>query len=86
MFGHYENFCTFETILAIFDLKDPALRPIAEIIHEIDLRDGRYFRPEAEGVASILKGWIQAGFPDEELEAHGVALFEGLYVVFSRKQ
>ncbi len=86
LFGHYENFCTFETILAVFDLKDPALRPIAEIIHEIDLRDGRYFRPEAEGVASILKGWIQAGFSDEELEAHGIALFEGLYTAFSRKQ
>lgn len=86
LFGHFGNFCTFETIMAIFNLKDVALQSVAEIIHEIDLRDGRYFRPEAEGVAVILKGWIQAGFMDEALESHGIALFEGLYTAFSKKQ
>ncbi len=86
LFGHFGNFCTFETIVEIFSLKDLALQSVAEIIHEIDLKDGRYFRPEAEGVAVILKGWIQAGFTDEALESHGIALFEGLYTAFLKKQ
>ena len=72
--------------MAIFKLKDPALQSVAEVIHEIDLRDGRYFRPETEGVAFILKGWIQAGLSDEELEFHGIALFEGLYTGFNRSK
>lgn len=84
LFGHYQNFCSFETMMAIFGIKDTALQAVAEIIHEIDLRDGRYFRPETEGVAVILKGWLQAGFSDEELESHGLALFEGLYTAFNR--
>lgn len=84
LFGHRENFCTFETAAAMFNLKDPALQAVAEIIHEIDLRDGKYFRPETAGVARILSGWSEAGCSDKELESRGIAVFEGLYAAFSR--
>lgn len=85
-FGHRGHFCTFETMLAAFGLQDSSLRTIAEIVHEIDLRDGRYARPEMAGIDAILKGWLFAGFSDAELESHGVALFEGLYAGLSRVQ
>jgi hypothetical protein len=83
-FGHRGNLCTFETMLAAFSLDDAGLRAIAQVVHEIDIRDGRYNRPETAGVDVILKGWLLAGFPDSELESHGVALFEGLYALLSR--
>lgn len=76
-FGHHGNLCTFETMLRAFALDDPGLRTLAEIVHEIDLRDGRFSRPEIAGVDAILGGW--GGLTDSEREAHGVALFEGLY-------
>ncbi len=82
-FGHQGNLCTFETILIKFGLEDASLRAMAEIIHEIDLRDGKYSRPATEGVDRILHGWLRANFSDAELEAHGVALFEGLYQALS---
>jgi hypothetical protein len=78
-FGHSGNRCTFETLLAAFGLDDPALRALAAIVHEIDLRDGLSSPPEAAGLDGILRGWLAAGWPDEELERHGIALFEGLY-------
>jgi hypothetical protein len=81
-FGHRGNRCTFETMVEAFGLDAPGLRWIAEIVHEIDLRDGRYARPEAVGVDAILKGW--SALPDREKEAHGIALFQGLYETFSR--
>ena len=76
-FGHHGNLCTFETMLRAFALDDPGLRALAEIVHEIDLRDGRFSRPEIAGVDAILGGW--GALTDAEREAHGVALFEGLY-------
>ena len=78
-FGHRGSRCTFETMLAAFGLEgDPALAVLAGIVHEIDLRDAST-RPEVPGVDAVLRGWSAAGWPDAELERHGIALFEGLY-------
>jgi hypothetical protein len=84
-FGHEGRLCTFETMLRAFQLVEPGLQTMAEIVHEIDLRDGQYTQPELAGVDAILKGWLMAQFSDAELEAHGIALFEGLYTMFSEK-
>jgi hypothetical protein len=85
VFGHTGNLCTFETMRAAFNLKEPALRVVAEIVHEIDIRDGRYVRPEIGGIDVILKGWLLQGLPDNELESRGMDLFEALYTAFSRR-
>jgi hypothetical protein len=78
--GHTGNLCTFETMLATFRLDDPALRALAAIVHEIDLRDGQSSPPEVAGIDGILRGWLASGWPDADLERHGIALFEGLYL------
>jgi hypothetical protein len=84
-FGHRGNLCTFETMIAAFRLKEPGLVPIAELVHEIDLRDGRSVRPETPGIDLVLKGWLLTGLSDGELETRGIALFEGLYTSFTRR-
>lgn len=81
-FGHHGNLCTFETMLLAFRLDDAGLRSLAEVVHEIDLRDGRYLRPETAGVEAILRGWHAAGLPDGELVENGDRLFEALYAAF----
>ncbi len=81
-FGHHGNLCTFETMLLAFGLNDAGLRNVAEVVHEIDLRDGRYLRSETAGVEAILRGWHEAGLADAELEERGKGLFEGLYAAF----
>ncbi len=81
-FGHRGNLCTFEVMIKAFALDDPGLRAIAEIVHEIDLRDGRYARAEIPGVDAVLRGW--QGLPDADRETHGVALFEGLHAALSQ--
>jgi hypothetical protein len=83
-FAHQGDLCTFETMIAAFGLEDPGLRLMGEIVHEIDVRDGRYAHHETAVIDAILKGWLLMGVSDQELEAHGVALFEGLYTSFAR--
>jgi hypothetical protein len=85
-FRHRGNLCTFETMLAAFGLEDPGLRLIGEIVHEIDLRDARYVHTETPVIDAVLKGWLLMGLSDQELEAHGVVLFEGLYTALTRER
>ena len=82
LFSHHGNLCTFETMARVFGLDDPAVRAIAEIVHEIDLRDGRYVHPEVPGIDAVLRGWMSRA--DADREAHGVALFDGLYEALSQ--
>jgi hypothetical protein len=81
-FSHHGNLCTFETMIRAFALSDPAMRAIAEIVHEIDLRDGRCVRPEVPGIDAVLRGWMSRA--DADREAHGIALFDGLYEALSQ--
>jgi hypothetical protein len=82
-FGHTGSLCTFETMLRAFGLDEPALQAVAEVVHEIDLRDGRYARPETAGIDAVLAGWQGADLADAEREVRGLALFDGLYAAFT---
>jgi hypothetical protein len=84
-FGHRGNLCTFETMKLAFALDDPALRAIAEIVHEIDLHDDRYAWPEIAGIETVLRGWAKAEYSDSEMEQKGIGLFEGLYMAFLQR-
>ena len=44
-------------MIRAFNLESPGLSAMTEIVHEIDLRDARYLRPEIAGIDAILKGW-----------------------------
>jgi hypothetical protein len=78
-FNHVGNLCTFEVLIAAFGVEAPTLRPLAEIVHDLDLQDGRYARPETAGLEAVMSGWRQLPLGDNELEARGISLFEGLY-------
>jgi hypothetical protein len=80
-FSHHGALCTFETMMRAFKIDDPALSAIAEIVHEIDLRDGRYVRSEVPGIDTVLRGWMSR--TDADRENHGVALFDGLYAALA---
>lgn len=85
-FTHEADRCTFETLCFRAGLKDPALVPIAEIVHEIDLKDGEFGRPETRGIERLLTGIINACARDEERLDRGFALFDELYESFRRKK
>lgn len=81
-YGHEGDRCTFEVIAQRFVLRDPALRQIAEIVHDLDLEDGKFGREEASGVGQVLAGITSAHESDEERLARGAAVFDDLYAAF----
>jgi hypothetical protein len=78
-FTHEGELCTFEVLVQRFGLADPALRALAEIVHDIDVKDARYGREEAPGIGQLVAG-IAAAHPDDEARLErGAALFEDLH-------
>lgn len=78
-FTHEGDRCTFEVLLDRFALRDAALDALAEIVHDIDLKDEKYGRAEASGVSAVLQGIAVTARDDAERIERGAALIDGLY-------
>jgi len=83
--SHHGEDCSFETFLKEYELDAPVLHEIAEIVHDADLMDQKYGRPESEGLDVIVRG-MQLALPDDHtLTQHTDALYQGLYAYLSRE-
>jgi hypothetical protein len=85
-FTHEGDKCTFEVLLERGKLKDPALRAIGEIIHDIDLKDGKFGRTEVAGIRTLIEGISVATKDDDERIARGTEVFNNLYEYFRAKR
>jgi hypothetical protein len=85
-YTHQGDRCTFQVLLEQAGLDDPGLRAIAEIVHDIDLKDAKFGRDEAAGIASLISGIARSHPSDEERLAQGVAAFENLYASFRNRR
>jgi hypothetical protein len=77
--SHHGEDCTFETLIKRARLRDRRLARLAEIVHEADLRDGKFPHAEARGIDASIRALLAASPDDHQVLAHGLALFEGLY-------
>ncbi|HEX9045613.1 MAG TPA: chromate resistance protein ChrB domain-containing protein [Verrucomicrobiae bacterium] len=78
-FTHHGDDCTFETLLKRFGLADKALQKIGEMVHDADLEDEKFGRPECIGIDQVLKGWAKSGLTDQQLLDQGGKCFDALY-------
>jgi hypothetical protein len=78
-FSHHGDDCTFETLAKRFGIRDAAVQRIAEMVHDADLEDGKFQRPECIGINAVLTGWAGTRISDAQLLAKGIECFEGLY-------
>jgi hypothetical protein len=85
-FTHEGDRCSFEVLMSRAGLDDPALAAIAEIVHDIDLKDDKYGREEAPGIKTLINGICADTRDDDERLARGAAIFDHLYAVFARKR
>jgi hypothetical protein len=85
-YTHEGDQCTFEVLIKRFRVADAALRPIAEIVHDIDLKDAKFERPEAAGIDRLVAGIAMAHKDDGARLERGTAVFDDLYEYFKRKR
>ena len=85
-FTHEGDKCTFEVLLDRCGLKDAALRAIGEIIHDIDLKDGKFGRTEVAGIRTLMEGIGAATKDDTQRIARGTEVFNDLYEYFRKKR
>lgn len=78
-FGHQGGHCTFEVLCDHFGIHDKAVRHIAKIVHDVDLKDQRHALPEAPVVARMVEGLRATYADDQDLLTHGMAMFAALY-------
>ncbi len=81
-FTHRGDRCTFEVLAEALGGDDPALARLAEIVHDIDLKDAKYRRPETPGIAHLLDGLAAATADDDLRLERGAIIFESLYRYF----
>jgi hypothetical protein len=78
-FTHRGDLCTFEVLCETFGLSEAALGRIARIVHDLDLKDGRFGATEAPTIGLLVDGLRLAHADDAVVLAEGMSIFEALY-------
>jgi len=83
-YTHRGDRCTFEVLMDEFRLEDPALRQVAQVVHDIDLKDSKYSLPETAGIERLITGVGVSHRDDETRLARGSVLFDLLFTGLGR--
>jgi hypothetical protein len=84
-FGHEGDQCSFETIVRRLALADAALTALAEIVHDVDCKDGKFSRPEAIGLALAVDGIAATTSDDAERVARASVLLDAWHAALCRR-
>ncbi len=85
-YTHEGDRCTFEVMIDRFGLDSKGLIPIAEIIHDIDLKDDKYGRQEAAGLNILFSGLFMAHSTDEKRIMRGATILDDMFEYFKRQK
>ena len=82
--SHRDGSCSFETILARYELDDPALERIGQVVHEADIGDESFDAPEAPGVDALLRGLALSVRDDQHMIDQTAPLYDALYDLWNK--
>ena len=85
-FTHEGDRCTIETLMEQTGIGDVALRVIAELVHDIDLKDSKFEHPETPGIERLIAGIAMSHGDDEGRLRRSTAVFDDLYEYFRHKR
>jgi hypothetical protein len=77
--GHHEGRCSFESIILKYELKEPGLLRLAQIVHAADVAEDIDNDPIARGLEAIAVGYSLRYPEDEENLARQFEVYDALY-------
>ena len=77
-FSHQGTLCTFEVLAKRFKIIDPAVARLAQIVHDLDMKESVYGAPESPAVGRMVEGLRHVHAEDPPLLEQGIAMFEAL--------
>jgi rhodanese-related sulfurtransferase len=84
-FGHVGDRCSFDAIVAAYDIRDPALDRLATIVRGADTSRPD-LTPQCQGLLAISYG-LAANFADDhEMLGHGMVVYDALYAWCRQQQ
>ncbi len=84
-FSHEGDKCTFEVLMHRFSLASPSMGAVGEIIHDIDLKDKKFDRPETSGIQALFSGLATAQVDDDARIERGAWILDELYAYFEAR-
>lgn len=83
--NHRGDRCTFEAILEDYDLSEPALHRLGEIVRAADVKGQEHITPEGLGLRAIAEGFASLGISDQERLQLEFPLYDALYAYAQRR-
>jgi hypothetical protein len=83
-FTHEGDGCSFETFLQRLGLEDPALHALAELVHDVDLKDEKFKRPEVAGFDRAILGVALLHAKDEDRLEAGSRVLDAFHAAFGK--
>jgi hypothetical protein len=77
--GHKDGRCSFESIMEKYELKEPGLVRLAQIVHAADVSEDIDKDPIARGLEAIASGFSLRYPDDEENLATQFEVYDALY-------
>lgn len=81
-YTHQNDLCTFEVLVQTFEPEDQAIKQLAKVIHEIDLKDDTFSMPETPGIKALFDGIVTVTSEDTGRVEQASAMLDQLLVYF----
>lgn len=78
-FSHHRGHCSYLTFLKEYQLKDPILQQIGQIVNEADVVQDVALEPAAPGLDLVCRGLRRTSKDDYEAIERGCLVYDALY-------
>ena len=78
-YTHRDGLCSFEVLVAEYEIDDPAVHLLARVVHGADVGEDRDATPESRGLLAVADGFSMLGLDDQRQLELELPVYDALY-------